>query len=136
MPNLTRSALVPALVLLVAACSSGGATTSSGPPSSPPTGAPSTTPSTAPSPSIGAIDHATGPTDVLLRYDEGGGFVQPAFLATQAPIFTLYGDGTIVFRNPAADPPQPIGSVFPLRSVPHRQADRGPDPGSALLRPG
>ena len=120
MPNLTRSALVPALVLIVAACSSGGATTSSGPPSSAPSGAPSTAPSTAPSPSVGAIDHATGPTDVLLRYEEGGGFVQPAFLATQAPIFTLYGDGTIVFRNPAADPPQPIGSVFP--SAPFRTA--------------
>ena len=29
----------------------------------------------------------------------------PAFLATQAPIFTLYGDGTIIFRNPAMDRP-------------------------------
>ncbi len=119
MPNLTRYTLVPAMVLIVAACSSGGATTSSGPPST----APSSAPSTAPSPStgsFGAIDHATGPTDVLLRYDEGGGFVQPAFLATQAPIFTLYGDGTIVFRNPTADPPQPIGSIFP--SSPYRTA--------------
>jgi hypothetical protein len=38
----------------------------------------------------------------------------PAFLATQAPAFTLYGDGTIVFRNPAAEPPDPIGSVVPM----------------------
>jgi hypothetical protein len=111
MPNLTRYTLVPALVLVVAACSSGGATTSSSPPSL----APSNVPSTAPSPSIGAIDHATGPTDVLLRYDEGGGFIQPAFLVTQAPIFSLYGDGTVVFRNPTADPPPAVGSVFPSR---------------------
>ena len=51
-------------------------------------------------PAFGAIEHPTGPTDVVLRYEEGGGFVMPAFLATQAPHFTLYGDGTIVFRNP------------------------------------
>ena len=31
--------------------------------------------------------------------DEGGGFVIRRFLATQVPQFTLYGDGTIVFRT-------------------------------------
>ena len=51
--------------------------------------------------SFGEIEHATGATDVLLRYENGGGFVPPSFLATEAPIFTLYGDGTVVFRNPA-----------------------------------
>lgn len=127
MPNLTRYTLVPALVIVVAACSNGGATTSSGPPST----APSNAPSTAPSPSIGAIDHATGPTDVVLRYDEGGGFVQPAFLVTQAPIFTLYGDGTVVFRNPLADPPPAIGSVFP--SSPFRTAKLPEDQIQAVL---
>jgi hypothetical protein len=53
---------------------------------------------------------------VLLRFEQGGGFVAPAFLATQAPIFTLYGDGTVVFRNPALDPLPAIGSVIPDRS--------------------
>jgi len=38
----------------------------------------------------------------------------PAFLATQAPIFTLYGDGTIVFRNPAAASPPAVGNVQPF----------------------
>ena len=57
----------------------------------------------------------TGATDVLLRLDEGGGFVPPAFTATQAPIFTLYGDGTVIFRNPRADPLAPVADVFPLR---------------------
>ena len=59
-----------------------------------------------PSPSdFGGVDHATGATDVLLRFDQGGGFVMPAFLATSAPIFTLYGDGTIIFRNPSLEGP-------------------------------
>ena len=40
----------------------------------------------------------------------------PAFLATQAPIFTLYGDGTIIFRNPSLDPLEPVGSIFPMRA--------------------
>ncbi len=119
MPNLKRPTLFLPLILVVAACSGGGATASSGPPSIAPTSAPTT----APSPSaggFGAIDHATGATDVLLRYEEGGGFVMPAFLATQAPIFTLYGDGTVIFRNPLADPPQPVGSIFP--GLPFRTA--------------
>jgi hypothetical protein len=113
MPNLSRFALVPALVILVAACSSGGAST----PSAPPSTGPTIGPSAAPSPtagSFGEIDHATGGTDVLLRYEEGGGFVMPGFTATQAPIFTLYGDGIILFRNPMAEPPTPIGSVYPF----------------------
>ena len=112
MPNLIRSALVPALIVIVAACTSGGASPSSGPPSN----APSVAPSGAPEPLeriFGAIDHATGKTDVLLRYEEGGGFMMPAFIATQAPIFTLYGDGIIIFRNPMAETPPAVGSVMP-----------------------
>jgi hypothetical protein len=49
---------------------------------------------------------------VVLRYEEGGGFVMPAFQVTQAPIFTLYGDGTIVYR-----PQAPDGGVAPENSV-------------------
>ena len=112
MPNLIRPALVSALVVIAAACTSGGAGPSSGPPSNAPSGAPSGAPS--PSSGIfGEIDHATGATDVLLRYEEGGGFMMPAFIATQAPIFTLYGDGTIIFRNPMAETPPAVGSVMP-----------------------
>ena len=59
----------------------------------------------------------------------------PAFLATQAPIFTLYGDGTVVFRNPAQDPLPPVGSVIPFAPVPDRPAERGPDPGAARAAP-
>jgi hypothetical protein len=104
-----RRTLLTSLSIVVVACGGGATTTSQ--PSSPPT-------ATA-SPSgggFGAIEHASGATDVLLRFEQGGGFVAPAFLATQAPIFTLYGDGTVVFRNPAQDPLPAIGSVIPERS--------------------
>jgi hypothetical protein len=117
MPNhdprrLATLAATPALVLLVAACASGGAAT--GGPSTAPSGPPSATATAAPSVhSVGAIDHKTGPADIVLRYDEGGGFVNPAFLASQVPPFTLYGDGTVIFRNQTLAPPEAEGSVSP-----------------------
>lgn len=116
MSMLLRPAALAALVLIVSACA---AATSSGPP------AVSVGPSSAPSvpassPAVGAIEHATGATDVLLRYEEGGGFVMPAFTAAQAPVFTLYGDGTIIFRNMTKDPPAAVGSVMPF--LPFRTA--------------
>ncbi len=104
-----RALVVAAVVLSVAACSGGGAGASpaasaggSGPPTETPVDRPT----------FGAIEHLVGSTDVVLRYEEGGGFVMPAFFATQAPSFTLYGDGTIIFRNQLLEPLEPIGSVF------------------------
>ena len=108
------------LVLVVAACSSSGAASpavSGGASAPPPSAAPSASPSQVPA---GTIDHPTGATDVILRYDEGGGFVMPAFAATMVPWFTLYGDGTMIFRNPALEPPAAQGSVMtqnPMRTA-------------------
>ena len=91
MSTISRSAALAALVVVLAACSgsaaSGAPTGSpggSGAPSNGPSGAPSSAPS-----SVGAIEHKTEPTDVILRYDEGGGFVMPAYTAAQAPACTL-----------------------------------------------
>ncbi len=112
MLNTLRALSLTVLVAVVAACA-GSAASGSPPVSSSPTAGTSSSPGE--SPEFGAIDHPTGATDVVLRFEEGGGFVMPDFLATQAPIFTLYGDGTIVFRNPALEPLEPIGSVFPMR---------------------
>jgi hypothetical protein len=39
--------------------------------------------------------------------EEGGGFVPMDFLASQAPIFTLFGDGRVVFQPVVAEFPQP-----------------------------
>jgi hypothetical protein len=115
--NMRRTvlAIIPAILV---ACSGGATATTQ----------PSTTPSATASPSdggFGAIEHPTDPTDVLLRFEQGGGFVAPGFLATEAPIFTLYGDGTVVFRNPAQDPLPPVGSVSVAR--PFRTAQLSED---------
>jgi hypothetical protein len=67
-----------------------------------------------PDPSRGVLEHPTGATDLILRYESGGGFVAPGFLATEAPAFSLYGDGTAIFRNPLDAPPVPDGTASPL----------------------
>ena len=126
----SRSAVVAALVLILASCS-GTAPTGSQPTSPPPVSIPPrSTPTSTPG-GVGAIDHATGPTDVLLRYEEGGGFVMPAWTAASAPIFTLYGDGTITFRNLAQAPLPAIGSVAPFH--PFRTARMNEEQVQALL---
>jgi hypothetical protein len=110
----TRTSLFVLLLVVINACD--GSSASAPPTGSPPTSeAPFDTPSE--SPNFGLIEHPTGATDVVLRFEEGGGFVMPAFLATQAPIFTLYGEGTIVFRDLTQDPLEPIGSVSPMRPM-------------------
>ena len=83
---------------------------------------PSGQPSDAPaSPSdVGALEHPTGATDVILRYDVGGGMMIAGWTASQAPIFTLYGDGTLIFRNPAQEAASDAGFVLlsnPLRTA-------------------
>lgn len=91
-----RYSLLAVTSVLIAACSP--TAVPSGSPGSPP---PSPSPTGAPP---GAIEHPTGPTEVVLRYDEGGGFVPAEFFITSLPIFTLYGDGSILFRNPDDQP--------------------------------
>jgi hypothetical protein len=119
-----RTLAIAASFVLVAACTTGGGAASPGT-SAAPSDAPAVTPAAE------TIEHPTGPTDVVLRFEEGGGFVMPAFLATQAPHFTLYGDGTIVFRNPMTDPPEAIGTVFPMH--PFRTAQLSEDQVQDLL---
>lgn len=96
---------------LVAACGSAAG------PSPSPSGSPGGTagPTTAPTatPVVGGISHPTGAADVVLRMESGGGFVPIDFQATNAPSFTLYGDGTVVFRDPTAGP-LPGGNVSRL----------------------
>jgi hypothetical protein len=115
-PRRTASLLfTPALAILIAACSAAGGASS--PPTSGPSGAPVVPSAT---PAADAIEHKTGGTDIVLRYEEGGGFVMPAFTAAAVPHFTLYGDGTVIFRNPMLEAPPAVGSVFrmnPLRTA-------------------
>ncbi|MDQ6794298.1 MAG: hypothetical protein M3067_05695 [Chloroflexota bacterium] len=112
MPNPNRLPLLVCLTLLVAGCAASVG------PSSSPVGSASPPPSVAPT--ITGIDHPTGATDVVLRVEEGGGFIRPDFLLTQGPIFTLYGDGTVIFRDNRAAPPQSndgIGHALPYRTA-------------------
>ena len=93
-------------IVLLAACS--GAASSPGG-----SAGPSTSPTPVPSPThpAGFIEHPTGATELVLRYEEGGGFVAPSFLVTEGPSFSLYGDGTVIFRDPTAIPPEGVGTV-------------------------
>lgn len=99
--------------------------------SSPATSEPTGTP-------ISVIDHATGPTDVLLRYDNGLGDFGICELCggwssfTPGPEFTLYGDGTVIFRNARAKPPPAEGPI--MRAHPFRIAHLDEDQVQSLLR--
>jgi hypothetical protein len=113
---------LPTAILLaaatVAACTGGGGATAASPTTGQPTSAPSAAPSEAPSPE--GLAHPTGPTDVILSYDLVGGFVPPEYLAAHVPIFTLYGDGTVVFVQTTAEAKQGGNGVVlnqPIRTA-------------------
>src|SRR3989304_6123571 len=85
------------------------------PPTSEPTGTP-----------IGRIAHATGPTDVVLRFDSdpdlgvsdlGGERFPPG------PDFTLYRGGTVIFRNERAELPPAEGPIIRPRPFKIGQLD-------------
>jgi hypothetical protein len=99
-----RSRLGPRLLVvaiplagLLAACMAAGASPpgSGGPvPSGPP---PSSGSSDGSSGSGGtAISHRSGPTDLVIRYEEVGGFVAPQALLTRYPVVSVYGDGRVI----------------------------------------
>lgn len=118
-------ALLISSVALVAACGGGASPAPSGP-----AGLPGSSSAPPESPAAGDIEHPTGPTDLVLRLEEGGGFVPLGFLITQAPTFSLYGDGTVVFRNQFAEP-MPPGPV--IADVPFRTARLSEDQVQSLL---
>jgi hypothetical protein len=114
---LSRVLLLVGLVALLAACS--GAASSTALPGG--SGSPGPGSSQDPEePATGEIEHATGAGDVILRLDQGGGMMIRGGGATLVPPFTLYGDGTVVFRNPALELPPAAGPVFrqnPMRTA-------------------
>jgi hypothetical protein len=124
MPNktvaLTRLPVLAVVAAAAIACSpSGAATAASTGPGASASGSPSAAPAS-PSPSVAGIDHPTGASDVVLRFDEAGGFVPAEFIAAHVPLFTLYGDGTVVFvsnRPPAEQPPNAIPTGQPIRTA-------------------
>jgi hypothetical protein len=117
MSKMSRALLLFGLVTLLAACT-GTASSTAAPGGSGSSATPGS--SSMEKPATGEIDHATGPDDVILRLDQGGGMMIRGGGATLVPPFTLYGDGTVVFRNPALDLPPAAGPVFlqnPMRTA-------------------
>ena len=120
------------VALIAVACTSQASTPTATPNpggSSPPASSPSASPSDLPTT---GIDHKTGATDVVLRIESGGGFVPIDFLATQAPTFTLYGDGVIVFQPRVDQVPQPDAAGV-VKGVPWRTATLDEDQIQELL---
>ncbi len=88
---------------------------------------------TSPGPS-GPLLHPSGATELILRYEQGGGFVPPGFLATEGPTFSLYGDGTAIFRNPRDTNPVPDSTANTvIRGVPYQIAHLSEAAVQALL---
>ena len=110
MPTIRLPLATVTLALIAVACSSAGAA------SPPPTGSAPTA-----SPTQSGIDHPTGATDIVLRMEEGGGFVPIDFAASQAPVFTLYGDGRIVFQRLVETFPEPDANGI-TKQIPWRTA--------------
>lgn len=65
-----------------------------------------------PSPSPGALEHPTGPEELVVRVTVGGGFVPMEFNLTELPAFSLYGDGTVVVPGPQI-------AIFPGPALPN-----------------
>src|SRR5690349_19420044 len=117
--------ILAALVVGLSACNAATAPSSRSPGESspPPPSASPPAPTVAPTAAatVGPIEHATGPTDVVLRLDTSGGFVPIEFLASSAPTFTLFGNGIVVFQPNVTAPPPPEPSGL-IRNVGWRAA--------------
>ena len=64
-----------------------------------------------------AIAHPTGPRDLIVRYEQTGGFVAPDFLVTRYPIVSVYGDGTAITEGP-------VDAIYPGPAMPNLQVTR------------
>jgi hypothetical protein len=66
---------------------------------------------------MAGIQHPTGATDVVLRLESGGGLMMMGAESTNTPLFTLYGDGRVVWRDLNVPMPAPMGSVAPFAGL-------------------
>lgn len=81
---------------------------------------PTASPTAAPTARASGLAHPTGAKEIVLRFDEAGGFVPVEWLAAHVPWFTLYGDGRAVFVSaPTVVEPAPDGVMtgIPLRTA-------------------
>jgi len=120
--NTKLSAVLLLILLGTAACTGSGATAQPSTGTETGTGTPDASGSDSPTPIVTAptgIVHPTGPTEIVLRYEDVGGFTPPEWQAARLPYFTLYGDGRVVFQQTTAEvPPRADGVMVgvPLRT--------------------
>jgi alpha-tubulin suppressor-like RCC1 family protein len=83
----------------------------------------------------GRLEHATGAIDVLFRFDRSPDIAYgdlPGELFQPGPEFTLYGDGTVIFRDATSSGPPPPSRI--VRVQPFRVAQLDEDAVQAFLR--
>jgi hypothetical protein len=62
----------------------------------------------------GQIDHPTGPEDLVLRIETGGGFVPVEHNLRAVPGLSLYGDGRLIVEGP-------VPEIYPGPAMPNLQ---------------
>lgn len=82
--------------------------------------------SPSPSPTGVTILHPTGAADLVLRYEETGGFMGPDPLFARQPIVSVYGDGTIIV-------PGAVPAIFPGPALPSLVATKVTEAGLQRL---
>ena len=63
------------------------------------------------------IAHPSGPHDLVIRYEQTGGFVGPNVLVTRYPIVSVYGDGTTITEGP-------VDAIYPGPALPNLQVTK------------
>ena len=120
--RLLRPTTILAMAIALSACGAAGSG-SARPGDSAPTPATGTVPATAtvtPTTAAGGLAHPIGANEIVLRFDEAGGFVPAEWTAAHVPYFTLYGDGRVVFvRTSAVVQPAADGAIagMPVRTA-------------------
>ena len=77
-------------------------------------------PTPVPSATAAGLAHPTGADEIILRFDEAGGFVPAEWMAAHVPYFTLYGDGRVVFVSTSSmvEPtPDGVMTGAPIRTA-------------------
>ena len=123
-----------ASALLLVACTGGSSPGATVPPATVgPSATPAGSPEASPTAATGTIAHPIGAAELVLRFAEGGGFVMPTFAMIQVPYFSLYGDGTVIYR-PASAPWPETKPGEPLRFPPLQVATMTEEHVQTLLR--
>jgi hypothetical protein len=62
----------------------------------------------------GAIEHPTGPDDLVLRVFTGGGFTSLEWSLREMPQISIYGDGRLIVQGPVIE-------IYPGPALPNLQ---------------